>query len=85
MGKKKLCRFHERKRAEEAERELMESWLCVFYDDVFCHYSKVNPDNRICSVCLNCKHYEKWEREMEEEDERIMADIDEILRTGEWK
>lgn len=83
MGRKRLCKLHERKRAEKAERKLMESWLCVFSDDVFCPYSKVSQDNRVGSVCLSCKYYEKFEREMDEEDTRIMAEIDEILRT--WR
>jgi hypothetical protein len=85
LSKKKLCKFHERKRVEETERKQMESWLCVFYDDVFCQYSEIGPNDRLCSVCQNCKYYERWEGQMEDEDERIMAEIDEILKTGEWK
>lgn len=85
MGKKRLCKVHQREKLEEAERKLMDSWLCFFYDDVFCPYSKIPKEKRIGSVCLRCEHYARWEREMEEEDERVMNEIDEIRRTGVWK
>lgn len=82
MGKKKLCKAHEHEKLENAERALMDSWLCLFYDDVFCPYSKVRRENRVGSVCLGCEHYERFQREMDEEDERVMDEIDEIRRMG---
>jgi hypothetical protein len=85
MGKRKLCKAHERERLELAERKLMDSWLCLFFDDVFCPHSKIPRLSREGSVCLSCEHYERFEREMEEEDERIMDEIDEIRRTGVWR
>lgn len=38
------------------ERRMVESWVCVFDDDVFCPSSKVAKDERVASVCLDCNH-----------------------------
>jgi hypothetical protein len=35
--------------------------------------------------CLKCCHYRRFECEMDEEDERVMDEIDEIGETGVWK
>lgn len=85
MSKRKLCKKHERERLERAERRLVESWFCLFFDDVFCRYSKILKKDRVGSVCSRCEHYARFEREMDEEDERVMDEIDEIRRTGVWK
>lgn len=85
MGKKKICQVHTLQRSLLAERKLVESWLCLFFDDVFCRYSKIPEEDRVGSVCLRCEHYARFVREMDEEDERVMDEIDEIWRTGEWK
>jgi hypothetical protein len=85
MRKKKICKVHTLQRSLLAERKVVESWLCLFFDDVFCPYPKVSRENRAGSVCLGCQHYANFEREMDEEDERIMDEIDEIRRTGVWK
>ena len=85
MGKRKLCKVHEREKLASAERRLMDSWLCVLFGDVFCPRSEILKENRLESVCLRCEHYARWEHEMEEEDERVMDEIDEIHGTGVWK
>jgi hypothetical protein len=89
MGKKKLCKACERRKLKLAEQQLMESFLCLFFDDVFCPHSNVVRENRIDSVCLNCVHYERFEREMDEEEERdaefveaVRKDSDAYLRGG---
>jgi hypothetical protein len=35
--------------------------------------------------CFKCPHYRRFEHVMDEEDEKIMDEIDEIRRTGVWK
>jgi hypothetical protein len=85
MGEKKLCKAHQREKLEKAELRLMESWRCSFFDDVFCRYSKIPKEDRVGSVCLRCEDYARFVREMDEEDERVMDEIDEIWRTGVWK
>jgi hypothetical protein len=82
MGKKR-CRDCTRKELELAERRLVESWLCLFFDDVFCPFSKVAKDKRLSSVCLDCEHYARSMLEMAEEDERVMDEIDEMRKNPE--
>ena len=57
---------------------------CVFFDDVLCSYRK-DVRSGVMGRCSKCRHYRRFEREMDEEDERIMDEIDEIRRTGVWK
>jgi hypothetical protein len=54
----------------------------VFFDDVLCSYRK---DVRfgVMGRCLKCRHYRRFEREMDEADERIMNEIDEIRKNPE--
>ena len=89
MGKKRLCKIHEREKLELAERALMDSWLCWFYEDVFCPFSKIPKEKRLGGACVNCEHQLESEREMaeeeEEEDKSMMDLIKEIERTGVWE
>jgi hypothetical protein len=48
----------------------------MFYEDVVCPYPKIAKEKRVGSVCPNCSHYERFMREMDAEDERIMDEID---------
>jgi hypothetical protein len=68
MGRKHRCRACQRKRLEERERSMLSSWLCVYYDDVWCPHSGIPRERRIDTVCLSCSHSEEFERQMEEEE-----------------
>jgi hypothetical protein len=68
MGRKHRCKACERKRLEDRERRLMNSWLCLYYGDVWCPFSTVPEEKRMDTVCLSCDHFEEFEREMEEEE-----------------
>lgn len=57
---------------------------CVFFDDVLCSYRK-DVGFGVMGRCLKCRHYRRFEREMDEADAKIMDEIDEIQRTGVWK
>jgi hypothetical protein len=57
---------------------------CVFWDDVLCSFRK-DVRSGVMARCFECPHYRRFEREMDEEDERVMNEIDEIRRTGVWK
>ena len=57
---------------------------CVFFDDVLCSYRK-DVGFGVMGRCLKCRHYRRFEREMDEADAKIMDEIDEIRRTGVWK
>jgi restriction endonuclease len=52
---------------------------CLFLDDVLCSYRK---DERltVLSRCFKCPHYERWQRMMDEDDERMMDEIDEMRK-----
>lgn len=87
MGKKKRCGDCERKEVEKEADHLMDSWLCIFFDDVFCPFSKVPKEKRSSSVCLGCSRYEKFHHEMDEEEvefwrfeEAVRKDPDAYLR-----
>lgn len=49
---------------------------CLFLDDVVCSY-RTKAEWDVLDQCFECAHYKRWEREMDEEDERIMNEIDE--------
>jgi hypothetical protein len=57
---------------------------CVFWNDVLCSYRK-DAKFVVMDRCFKCRHYTRFMREMDEEDERVMDEIDEIRRTGVWK
>ena len=51
--------------------------LCLFSEvEVVCVYRK--REGFSVHVCLNCRRYGAYLRMMAEEDERVMAEIDEI-------
>ena len=56
--------------------------LCVFLDDVVCSFRK---DARfgVMSRCFKCRHYLRFEMEMDEENELVMNEIDEIRKHPE--
>jgi len=55
---------------------------CVFSDDVLCSYRK-DVGFRIMARCSGCPSYKKFEREMDEEDERVMNEVDEMRKNPE--
>jgi len=56
---------------------LVERFRCSFWDDVFCSHQKYDKPV-LLDRCLTCSHYLRFLREMDEEDERVMAEIDKI-------
>ena len=54
---------------------------CVFFDDVLCSFRKTEHF-AIMERCLRCPHLARFEREMDEEDEQEMAEIDKIRKYG---
>jgi hypothetical protein len=52
---------------------------CVFWENVTCTLKRYRPNE-----CLNvrCSHYQRWERMMDEENERDDAEVEEALRSG---
>jgi RNase P subunit RPR2 len=54
---------------------------CVFFSDVKCSHRK-SMKQYVLRQCEVCSHKERFEREMDEDDECIMDKIDEERRTG---
>jgi len=52
---------------------------CLFLLDVLCSFRKTEGFG-IMDRCLKCKHYEEFLRVMDEEDEKVMDEIDEWRR-----
>jgi hypothetical protein len=50
---------------------------CAFWDNVSCSFRKIEEFG-IMARCLKCPHYLRFVREMDEEDERVMDEIDEV-------
>jgi len=53
--------------------------LCLFLEDVVCIYRHSVHKRSVFSVakfCLSCSHYKAFVLMMDEEDERIMDEID---------
>jgi len=63
---------------------LLEPLHCVFDDGVLCSFRK-GTKVAIMGRCWKCPHFKRFESEMDDEDEKVMAEIDEIYRTGVWK
>jgi hypothetical protein len=55
---------------------------CMFLDDVFCSYRKDGDDFRPMERCFKCKHYLRFLREMQEEEEKFFAECDKIRKFG---
>jgi len=55
--------------------------LCLFLLDVFCSYRK-SDKIRFMNRCLKCRYYKQFLREMAEEDEKAMDEIDQIRKHG---
>jgi len=54
---------------------------CFFLPDVLCSFRKSEksvPMDR----CFKCKYYRRFMREMDEEEERVWAEIDKIRKYG---
>lgn len=54
---------------------------CVFFDDVLCSFRRSEKFG-IMNRCLKCPHYRRFMRDMEEEEERVWAEIDRIRKYG---
>jgi len=61
----------------EAPKELS----CFFLEDVLCTFRKAYASG-IMNRCLTCPHYRRFEKEMDEQDERVMDEIDRIRKYG---
>ena len=55
---------------------------CVFFDDVICSFRKGERGVRIMDRCLKCRHYVRFLREMEKEEDEFF-DYVERVRRGE--
>ena len=55
---------------------------CLFSSHVSCSFRKSEKFG-IMSRCLRCRHYKNFLREMDEEDERETAEIEDIWRNPE--
>lgn len=54
---------------------------CFFLDDVLCSYRK-SEKFTVMDRCFKCPHFRRFMHEMAEEDEKVMAEIDEIRKHG---
>lgn len=53
---------------------------CLFLLDVLCSYVKTEKFSGVMDRCLKCRHYARFLREMAEEDEKVMDEIDTMRR-----
>jgi len=53
---------------------------CLFLLDVLCSFRTSEKIFGIMDRCLRCKHYLEFLKVMQEEDEKIMDEIDEMRR-----
>jgi demethoxyubiquinone hydroxylase (CLK1/Coq7/Cat5 family) len=54
---------------------------CSFSNDALCS-SKKCAGFVFMGRCLKCRHYRRFMREMEEDDERLMDEIDRMRKEG---
>lgn len=53
---------------------------CLFLLDVVCSYVKSEKSVGVMDRCMKCPHYERFLRMMDEEDEKVMDEIDRVRR-----
>ena len=53
---------------------------CLYLLDELCSYVKSEKSSGVMDRCLKCRHYLRFLREMAEEDEKAMDEIDEMRR-----
>ena len=53
---------------------------CLFKLKVLCSFRKSEKVFGIMDTCLTCKYYVEFLKEMAEEDEKVMDEIDEMRR-----
>ena len=58
----------------------MKALSCLFLLDVLCSFRKSEKVFGIMDRCLKCRHYLEFLKVMQEEDEKIMDEIDEMRR-----
>jgi len=56
---------------------------CFFLPDVLCIFRK-NENFGVMSRCLKCPHYQRFLREMEEEEEELWDEVDRTRKYGRW-
>jgi hypothetical protein len=56
------------------------AFSCLFSPDVVCSYVKSDKFVGVMNRCMKCRHYEEFLREMDEEDEKVMDEIDRMRR-----
>lgn len=61
--------------------EFSKRGFCVFLSNVVCSYQKYDKPV-VLDKCSLCSHYKRFLREMDLEDERVMAEIDMIHKYG---
>jgi hypothetical protein len=64
--------------------------LCLFLADVVCPFRKgknvlIPKDRFTRKYCFDCPKFKQFEREMDEEDERVMAEIDREMLEGQTR
>lgn len=63
------------------ESDKKKLFSCFFLPDVLCSFRK-NENFGVMGRCQKCLHYKRFLREMAEEDERVMDEIDKIRKYG---
>jgi hypothetical protein len=56
------------------------SFSCLFLLDVLCSYVTSEKFVGVMDRCMKCPHYLRFLREMDEEDEKVMDEIDRMRR-----
>jgi hypothetical protein len=69
------------KKPSDSGLEPSKAGFCWLRNDVICSYRK-SAKSGMTDRCLSCAELERFEREMDEEDEKMMDEIDEIRKYG---
>jgi hypothetical protein len=59
--------------------EFSKAGFCVFTNDVVCSYRK-SVKVRMMDRCFECSELARFERKMEEEEEKFFNEVDEVRR-----
>jgi hypothetical protein len=54
---------------------------CILFSDVPCSFRK-SENTVFMDRCFKCLQYERFEREMDEEDQKVMDEIERIRKFG---
>lgn len=56
---------------------------CLYLDNLVCPHPKREKFRSLDYRCFRCRYFKEWEKTMDDEDERVLNEIDRIRKNSE--